>query len=83
MKRIVFYLILPVFFLMVTKAALSADILIIKSYHAENTWTKNCLKGVTDTLGSEHNVEVLYMDTKRKPKSEFEEIASTKKSGTN
>ncbi len=56
-------------------SAFAAKILIINSYHPENIWTMNCLQGVSDTLGNQHDIEILYMNTKRKPKAEFNQIA--------
>lgn len=61
--------------LLTSPYTMAANVLVISSYHAENRWTEDCLNGVKDTLEPKHDVTLFYMDTKRKPKSQYPKIA--------
>lgn len=66
---------IAVLLLLTPPSALAANVLVISSYHPENSWTADCLNGVKDTLGTKHDINFVYMDTKRKPQSEYPQIA--------
>jgi len=57
--------------------ALSATkkiVLIVNSYHAEHPWVQSYNIGLEYSLGSKYNLVSYYMDTKRKPATEFDQI---------
>lgn len=47
-------------------------ILVVQSYHAENSWDASYKKGLEDVLGERYRLVYFEMDTKRIPESEFE-----------
>ncbi|PKQ81016.1 hypothetical protein CJP16_05470 [Aeromonas sobria] len=53
----------------------AAHILVISSYHPEFLWDKSYNKGLLDGLDGEHQISHFYMDTKRYPREEFDDIA--------
>jgi len=55
--------------------AYAKNILYIASYDLDMNWTKICHEGVLSSIGSQHNVESIFMDTKRKPVSAHQAIA--------
>lgn len=55
--------------------AFAKKVLIIHSYHPEMPWAKNNVDSIINTFGPSYEVDVFYMDTKRKPASEFPELA--------
>ncbi|MBF0289711.1 MAG: hypothetical protein HQM14_18005 [SAR324 cluster bacterium] len=55
--------------------ASAGNITVVASYHPENAWTANCIQAIRERIGTKHAIDVIYMDTKRKPPSEHQEIA--------
>lgn len=53
----------------------AANILVISSYHPEYLWDQSYNKGLLDGLQEEHQISHFYMDTKRRPREEFDAIA--------
>lgn len=51
------------------------DILVIESYHAEYPWDASYKEGLEEILSDKYNLLYFEMDTKRLPKSEYENRA--------
>lgn len=51
------------------------DILVIESYHQEYPWDASYLEGIRQTLGKDYQIHTFEMDTKRRPKSEYQAAA--------
>ncbi|ETW93161.1 MAG: hypothetical protein ETSY2_51925, partial [Candidatus Entotheonella gemina] len=50
-------------------------VLIIASYHKEYLWQANYQAGIMEKLGTDYQVDIFEMDTKRLPKSEYKKRA--------
>ena len=53
----------------------AAHILVISSYHPEYLWDQSYNEGLINGLQGEHKISHFYMDTKRHPREEFDDIA--------
>jgi len=53
----------------------AANILVISSYHPGYLWDKSYNKGLRDGLQDEHTFSHFYMDTKHRPREEFDQLA--------
>jgi ABC-type uncharacterized transport system substrate-binding protein len=58
-------------------AATFFNISIVHSYHKEYAWEQSLTSGLLDTLPKNANLDHLYLDTKRLPKTQHEERAKT------
>ncbi|MGD8110165.1 ABC transporter substrate-binding protein [Vibrio sp. TRT 17S01] len=56
--------------------ALSADVLIIESYHKEYAWDASYVVGIKTGLGDEYQIERFEMNTKRLPKEKYQMMAN-------
>ncbi len=57
-------------------SVIAADVVLIESYRAEFEWDKSYLLGINEELNPNIKVARFEMDTKRIPRSEFDEVAS-------
>ncbi|MFM5388533.1 ABC transporter substrate-binding protein [Aeromonas dhakensis] len=53
----------------------AAEILVISSYHPEYLWDQSYNASLVANLKGEHHISHFYMDTKRRPAEEFDQIA--------
>lgn len=53
----------------------AAEILVISSYHPEYLWDQSYNASLVANLKGEHHISHFYMDTKRRPVEEFDQIA--------
>ncbi|MGN5139733.1 ABC transporter substrate-binding protein [Aeromonas sp. 164P] len=53
----------------------AAHILVISSYHPDYLWDISYNQGLVDGLKETHQISHFYMDTKRRPREEFDGIA--------
>ncbi|QNF14258.1 hypothetical protein HQ399_07330 [Aeromonas jandaei] len=53
----------------------AARILVISSYHPDYLWDISYNQGLVDGLKEKHQISHFYMDTKRRPREEFDGIA--------
>lgn len=58
-------LLLPI--LLFSLATKAANILIIESYDPSMPWVQDNIRGIKSVLGSKHNLDYFYLDTKRVP----------------
>lgn len=58
-------LLLPI--LLFSLATKAANILIIESYDPSMSWVQDNIRGIKSVLGSKHNLDYFYLDTKRVP----------------
>lgn len=75
MKKLTQYVAIFFIFLPISVLAQNKSILIIESYHAEYAWDASYKEGLNETLGDKYNLVYFEMDTKRVPKSEYEQRA--------
>ncbi|ANT67075.1 hypothetical protein JFQ84_000334 [Aeromonas hydrophila] len=53
----------------------AAEILVISSYHPEYLWDQSYNASLAANLKGDHHISHFYMDTKRRPAEEFDQIA--------
>ena len=51
------------------------EILVISSYHPEYLWDQSYNASLAANLKGDHHISHFYMDTKRRPAEEFDQIA--------
>ncbi len=56
-------------------SANAKEVLIVASYHPENEWTIDCINGIKNIIGNRHDISIIYMNTKQRPKIEHQQIA--------
>ncbi len=56
--------------------ALGSAVLLIESYHSEFAWDKSYIRGIEKQLSDDVVLHKFQMDTKRLPKSEYEQSAT-------
>lgn len=75
MQRIVLMLILLFCTVTATASAAGKTILVIESYHSGYAWDASYLEGLRETLGPSYSLVTFEMDTKRLPKSLYQQQA--------
>lgn len=55
--------------LTLTGSALAGRIVLVASYHQGNEWSDQCIAGLKELIGPVHELDIIYMDTKRRPES--------------
>lgn len=53
----------------------AAEILVISSYHPANLWDQSYSASLKEHLKGDHHISHFYMDTKRQPRKELDQIA--------
>ncbi|MEG0008221.1 MAG: ABC transporter substrate binding protein [Aeromonas sp.] len=53
----------------------AAEILVISSYHPANLWDQSYSASLKEHLRGDHHISHFYMDTKRQPRQELDQIA--------
>ncbi|QNM97458.1 ABC transporter substrate-binding protein [Chitinimonas koreensis] len=61
-------------FLVLPGPAEAGNILIFESYHEDMEWVKTNMEGTRRAIGDKHKIEVIYLDTKRRPKEAYPAI---------
>ncbi|WP_164887246.1 ABC transporter substrate-binding protein [Hahella sp. KA22] len=63
-------------FLLFAERSFAETILVIQSYHIGYPWDKSYIEGLESELGGKHKIERFEMNTKRIPKSQYQDKAN-------
>lgn len=57
--------------LLISPLCFGKTVVVIESYHSEYKWDSDYLKAIQENLGTQHDIHVLALDTKRLPRDEW------------